>query len=1130
MAFQVYKDQSQFYQTVTKVQEGDETLDLVTLPPGTLLFRAAHIPNTEEGDDVRRFYRDYLGGPEDIRKGGRVVVKQVCLTPTHNVFFYPFPFIGFGIHDLGTTFYANSVHAVVLVHPLTVICNVSPSEKTRGDAYMASPKSVYRRCDTFNYLCHPLTPREIQGRKYDNCIDPEYQQRSGTRGWMAIANLDSLNAKERGNELQRINGLAPMAYYARELDKKFPGQGKELLAWAYKDNKNHAGFPELALYPYKNHPGPHNVLRKCGSNTDAINLMVYEASRNNLNYLPLAVFTVDGVIDMVNGQFDFSCLEATTNTFGTNATINKSKIEDYVQKWMNHIETKGLGLPFYGHQKLRFDMRTGFFVFPQMLPRDNMFAVPKDPKYPKDPETIPYYHLTLPLENEEQRKHAIMYMLVFRNFDAARFLFRYGLAEHFGVRRAMIFNRPHPQEIKNLFKDIFGAKDDKNIPDLYRKALGQAGRIFAEEKISETDAMKVPMVDGYDLQTIINTTIPPFHPIQPNMFSLYNQTGVQQLQTSLIDIVSMNEEQYKTLLYDGMRKNVYNANAPSKRYIFSSAADVKKASKDVQVKLNYYFKFVPEAQRWKIQMDDVALFSVTEPNLARLQALHIKRVLYNLLGSSRMRDAVITDATACVGGNTIAFADYFYVNSVEYSPQRARMLANNILVTNKQNKVEVIGADYLSIMRTLKQDVVFMDPPWGGTDYKKDKRIDMFLGTTNVVDIVRTILNEGLAPIVAIKAPLNYNTFMYNNRKTFPGMNIEILRMPKMFLILVSYSKYEGFLSRLDLFRHSSKFKVGDSVRVKAGDLEGATGKVKQIDSNGAIVSLSQESKNAIGVNDDLLIPFDELELTSISPPYTTNAFQFTQPPSRWTTNPYNLTVYSSTTPTYGPTTPTYGPTTPTYGPTTPTYGPTTPTYAPTTPTYAPTSPIYTIQNPLLKNVTNSPIYNPRIEAGGYDTYSKAKMKSSDAPESIPPGSLYMISDKGSIIAERYGGGYTIRQVEVLPEFRGQGEGKYLLVEMLKYLIPKKLPIILYVDPNNKVAISLYKKVGFQLVKTGTTFGDKYQYVGNDYRIGQGGAKRKTRSKKYKNKRITRRAGKKDRYEPLKMFHKVWKAYVTNLK
>jgi hypothetical protein len=65
MAFQVYKDQSQFYQTVTKVQEGDEILDLVTLPPGTLLFRAAHIPNTEEGDDVRRFYRDYLGGPED---------------------------------------------------------------------------------------------------------------------------------------------------------------------------------------------------------------------------------------------------------------------------------------------------------------------------------------------------------------------------------------------------------------------------------------------------------------------------------------------------------------------------------------------------------------------------------------------------------------------------------------------------------------------------------------------------------------------------------------------------------------------------------------------------------------------------------------------------------------------------------------------------------------------------------------------------------------------------------------------------------------------------------------------------------------------------------------------------------
>ncbi len=45
-----------------------------------------------------------------------------------------------------------------------------------------------------------------------------------------------------------------------------------------------------------------------------------------------------------------------------------------------------------------------------------------------------------------------------------------------------------------------------------------------------------------------------------------------------------------------------------------------------------------------------------------------------------------------------------------------------------------------------------------------------------------------------------------------------------------------------------------------------------------------------------------------------------------------------------------------------------------------------------------------------------------------------------------------------------------------------------------------------------------------------GGGKRKTRSKKYKSKRVTRRAGKKDRYEPLKMFHKVWKAYASNLK
>ena len=79
--------------------------------------------------------------------------------------------------------------------------------------------------------------------------------------------------------------------------------------------------------------------------------------------------------------------------------------------------------------------------------------------------------------------------------------------------------------------------------------------------------------------------------------------------------------------------------------------------------------------------------------------------------------------------------------------------------------------------------------------------------------------------------------------------------------------------------------------------------------------------------------------------------------------------------------------------------------------------------------------------------------------------SLYVLKRKNA---------YIIRDVYVLPEYRGQGYGKKLLEGIIDFLKAKKLPIQLYVDSDNQVAIALYKSVGFKLVKTGDTHGDKY--------------------------------------------------------
>ena len=80
----------------------------------------------------------------------------------------------------------------------------------------------------------------------------------------------------------------------------------------------------------------------------------------------------------------------------------------------------------------------------------------------------------------------------------------------------------------------------------------------------------------------------------------------------------------------------------------------------------------------------------------------------------------------------------------------------------------------------------------------------------------------------------------------------------------------------------------------------------------------------------------------------------------------------------------------------------------------------------------------------------------------------------GSLRVKHIDNSYVIREVYVIPEKRGLGYGKILVIKILEFLKKKKLPIFLYVDPNNTIAVQLYKKLGFKLVKKNDIYGDKY--------------------------------------------------------
>lgn len=121
-------------------------------------------------------------------------------------------------------------------------------------------------------------------------------------------------------------------------------------------------------------------------------------------------------------------------------------------------------------------------------------------------------------------------------------------------------------------------------------------------------------------------------------------------------------------------------------------------------------------------------------------------------------DYIITDATAGIGGNSYYFLkDFKSVNLVEQDINNF-----NILKVNTNNQTNTFNCSYNWVKFMLKQDIVYIDPPWGGTEYKSKRKIDLYLDNLNVLDIINEIYNY--TKIVALKVPNNFNTFRIQNK------------------------------------------------------------------------------------------------------------------------------------------------------------------------------------------------------------------------------------------------------------------------------------------------------------------------------------------------------------------------------
>jgi len=150
-------------------------------------------------------------------------------------------------------------------------------------------------------------------------------------------------------------------------------------------------------------------------------------------------------------------------------------------------------------------------------------------------------------------------------------------------------------------------------------------------------------------------------------------------------------------------------------------------------------------------------FSLTKSGVALLQA-DITCQYARSCGLT-ISEATITDATASIGGNVFAFATCFgKVNAIEKLEPTAQMLLHNLKLLGLSSNVTVWCGDSSEVALVadkMKQDVVFLDPPWGGLRYKKEDILSLFLEEKNLRQIcIEWALH---AKLIVLKLPLNFN-------------------------------------------------------------------------------------------------------------------------------------------------------------------------------------------------------------------------------------------------------------------------------------------------------------------------------------------------------------------------------------
>lgn len=190
-------------------------------------------------------------------------------------------------------------------------------------------------------------------------------------------------------------------------------------------------------------------------------------------------------------------------------------------------------------------------------------------------------------------------------------------------------------------------------------------------------------------------------------------------------------------------------------------------------------------QSLKIDFDCVSF--VTPPNDAKKTAdiaqKHIKKY------KSVLKEITVVDATACVGGDTITLCSIFgKVISIELELNRYNNLVHNIS-QYKFTNVELLNGDSTTIIPKLPiVDIIFMDVPWGGRDYKLKQKLRLNFGAHGLEQFILNCFDKKITQsqpkLIISKMPKNYD-IEYLYTMLSQDFDVALYELKKMNIIVV---------------------------------------------------------------------------------------------------------------------------------------------------------------------------------------------------------------------------------------------------------------------------------------------------------------------------------------------------------